>query len=88
MNSLMLSAKSQIAFFLFMVYALLSLHQYVSGESRPRSTSPEFHVKLLDGTAVAYENLQGKVTVIDFWGTWCKPCLEEIPAHNAFCRNY
>src|SRR5262249_37608865 len=31
------------------------------------------------GQAVSSEGLKGRVLVIDFWGTWCPPCVESIP---------
>jgi thiol-disulfide isomerase/thioredoxin len=31
------------------------------------------------GEPVELQNLQGRVTVINFWGTWCPPCREELP---------
>jgi thiol-disulfide isomerase/thioredoxin len=32
--------------------------------------------------------LQGKVSVIDFWATWCVPCITEIPAFNELHTAY
>ena len=32
-----------------------------------------------DGNRVKLEDYQGKVLIVDFWGTWCPPCREEVP---------
>lgn len=40
------------------------------------------------GQAVGLDDLQGRVTVINFWGTWCKPCVLEFPHVVALQRRF
>jgi len=34
----------------------------------------------LDGQPVDFKNYKGKTVFINFWATWCKPCIEEMPS--------
>jgi thiol-disulfide isomerase/thioredoxin len=36
----------------------------------------------MDGDRVVRKQYRGKVTVVNFWATWCPPCVEEIPMLN------
>ena len=43
---------------------------------------PDFTLRDLDGIPRTVSAWDGKVLVINFWATWCKPCLREIPEFN------
>ena len=49
---------------------------------------PEFDLVRLDGGSVKSADLKGKVTVIDFWATWCESCIPEIPGYNELRKKY
>jgi len=46
------------------------------------------HVTRLDGSALDPAALSGKVVVVNFWATWCVPCVQEIPGFNKVNRDY
>lgn len=46
-----------------------------------------FTLSSLDGKPITVGS-SGKVTVINFWATWCPPCREEMPELNKFAKKY
>jgi len=48
----------------------------------------DFELVSTDGELVRLADFQGKVLMVDFWGTWCGPCIKEIPHFLELLRNY
>jgi len=52
------------------------------------SPVPAVTLKTLDGSSLDLSTLLGRVVVVDFWATWCAPCVAELPALRALYERY
>ncbi len=56
----------------------------VAGRLERPKALPPFRLRTLDGRVVTLDSLRGKTVVINLWGTWCGPCVNELPQLQQF----
>jgi len=50
--------------------------------------APDFSLTTSEGEFIESEDLRGKVVVLDFWGTWCPPCVASLPSLRSLQKRY
>ena len=50
--------------------------------------APDFAFTSSEGEHIVLEDLRGKVVLLDFWGTWCPPCVESVPELRNLYKRY
>lgn len=67
--------------------AMNTLHEHLR-KAMTKEKAPMFSLRDLEGKIVRMDELKGKVVILDFWATWCKPCKESFPAMQKIINRY
>ena len=70
-----------LAAFVFVVFDTLNEHIVVVGDK-----APDFNITSDSGKRITRSNFGGRVLVLNFWATWCPPCIEELPSLDEMQR--
>jgi len=50
--------------------------------------APAFTVTTLEGSSFNLDQMKGRVVLVDFWATWCGPCMEELPQIKQIAKDF
>jgi len=71
------------AVLVFFIYSAIHERVVVAGD-----TAPEFTITADNGQKVSLPDFKGKLLVLNFWASWCPPCVQETPSLSQFAAAY
>jgi cytochrome c biogenesis protein CcmG, thiol:disulfide interchange protein DsbE len=89
----MSNAKTERSLQLLMAVLLVALGYVVVDAFREKvvnvgDKAPDFQITADNGRALARSSFGGRLLVLNFWATWCPPCIEEMPSLDQFQRRF
>jgi peroxiredoxin len=71
------------AVLVYVIYAGIHERVVVAGDS-----APEFTITTDNGQTVSVPRFGGKILVLNFWASWCPPCVDETPGMSRFAEEF
>jgi cytochrome c biogenesis protein CcmG/thiol:disulfide interchange protein DsbE len=81
----LLRASLGVLTLLFIGLIVLSLRDTAAKEG---GAAPEFTLTTDQGRRITPTSFEGKILVLNFWATWCAPCVQEIPSLDQFQKKF
>ncbi len=70
------------AILVFVLYS--SIHERIVSVG---DSAPDFSITADNGRTITATNFGGRLLVLNFWATWCQPCVEEVPSLDQFAKD-
>jgi peroxiredoxin len=91
MDACWMSKKNLIATLLAGLIAgaalFLAVHKPQAGPVAVGDLAPDFTLPSLDSRTLTLRDYRRQVVILNFWATWCPPCVEEAPSLEAFAES-
>jgi cytochrome c biogenesis protein CcmG/thiol:disulfide interchange protein DsbE len=69
--------------FVYVIYGAIHERVIAAGD-----TAPDFTIRADNGRSVSLPGFGGKLLVLNFWASWCPPCVEETPSLSRFAQEF
>ena len=67
----------------YVIYAGIHEHVVMAGDS-----APDFTLTADSGQTVSLPNFKGKLLILNFWASWCQPCIQETPSLSQLAQQF
>lgn len=78
-----LKAAIAILLVVLVVVVYSSIHERIVNKG---DAAPDFTITADNGRTITASNFGGRLLVLNFWATWCQPCVQEVPSLDQFAK--